>query len=105
MPPPKHHNTPHTTLSDTHAPDAPAIQRAVEWAREELSAGRDVYVHCAHGHGRSATVLAAVLINEGKAADADEAVALMRRARPKVRLNKKQARALAAWIEHNKRLN
>jgi len=68
----------HTTAPDTHAPDAPTIQGAVNWALTELRAGREIYVHCAHGHGRSATLLAAILIAEGEAAGADAAVALMR---------------------------
>jgi hypothetical protein len=66
---------------DTHAPEAPEIQAAVEWAQTELRAGREVYVHCAHGHGRSATVLAAILIADGQAKGADDAVKLMRCAR------------------------
>ena len=54
------------------------MQAAVEFARGELRKGRSLYIHCAHGHGRSATVLAAVLIAEGLAKDADGAVNLMR---------------------------
>jgi predicted protein tyrosine phosphatase len=66
--------------ADTHAPDAASIQGAVEWVQGQLGLGREVYIHCAHGHGRSATVLAAVLIALGQAKGADEAVAIMRRA-------------------------
>ncbi|KAI8462776.1 MAG: protein-tyrosine phosphatase-like protein [Monoraphidium minutum] len=85
---------------DTHAPDAPAIQSAVDWGLDQMRLGRALYVHCAHGHGRSATVLAAVLIASGQAKGADDAVAVMRAARPKVRLNGKQRAALEAWIDY-----
>ncbi len=38
--------------------------QGVSWALAQRAAGRKVLVHCAHGHGRSATVLAAILIGE-----------------------------------------
>lgn len=60
------------------APSPAAIQQGVEWVQRELAEGRSVYIHCAHGHGRSATVLAAVLIATGQSATAEQAVALMR---------------------------
>lgn len=40
----------------------PALPQGVQWALAQRAAGRPVLVHCAHGHGRSATVLAAILI-------------------------------------------
>lgn len=49
---------------DTHAPTAQQIEVGVQWALAQRAAGRPVLVHCAHGHGRSATVLAAILIGE-----------------------------------------
>ena len=49
-----------------------------------------VYVHCALGHGRSALVVAAVVMARGLAATPEEAVALVRQARPGVRLNRGQ---------------
>jgi hypothetical protein len=60
------------------APNTQQIQRGVDWAQEQLAAGQSVYIHCAHGHGRSATVLAALLIATGRAHSAEEAVELMR---------------------------
>lgn len=84
---------------DTQAPNTLQIQQGVDWAKEQLAAGQSVYIHCAHGHGRSATVLAALLIATGQATTAEEAVEVIRRARPRVRLNKPQAAAVKAWIE------
>jgi hypothetical protein len=53
---------------DTHAPTPAQIEQGVKWALQQRAAGRSVLVHCAHGHGRSATVLAAILIGEWGAA-------------------------------------
>jgi protein-tyrosine phosphatase len=58
-----------------------------------------VYVHCAAGHGRAATVAAAVLLRRGLAADVREAERLLRRVRPGVRLQRTQ-RALLARLFH-----
>lgn len=63
---------------DCQAPNTAQIQQGVDFAQEQLSAGQSVYIHCAHGHGRSATVLAALLIATGQAATAEEAVEIMR---------------------------
>lgn len=60
------------------APNTEQIQQGIDWAKEQLAAGQSVYVHCAHGHGRSATVLAALLIATGQASTAEEAVEIMR---------------------------
>ena len=57
-----------------------------------------IYVHCAAGHGRSAMVVAALLLTRGLAADAKEALAIMRRARPGVRLTPAQYRLLESIV-------
>jgi len=53
-----------------------------------------VYVHCASGHGRSATVAAAVLIARGLAADGKTAEEMLKEARPGIRLSPGQRRLL-----------
>ncbi len=50
----------------------------------------DVYVHCALGRGRSALVVAAVLIAKGVAPHTDAATLMLTQARPGVKLNKLQ---------------
>ena len=49
-----------------------------------------VYVHCASGHGRSATLAAALLIARGLSASVPEAEERLRAARPGVRLSRAQ---------------
>ena len=53
---------------------------------EDLARREGVYIHCAQGHGRSATVAAALLLRRGLLATPEEAVATVVRARPKTHL-------------------
>ena len=82
---------------DTHSPSPAQIDEGVAWSLEQIGAGRGVLTHCAHGHGRSATMLGAILIAQGTAEGVDDAEALMQAARPRVRLNRRQRAALEAW--------
>jgi len=61
---------------------------------ERVSRAEGVYLHCAAGHGRSATVAAAVLIARGAARDADEAVKMLKSIRRGVRLTPAQKRTV-----------
>src|SRR5436190_940901 len=47
-------------------------------------------VHCAQGHGRSAMVMAALLVRRSLAATPEEAVRRVKQARPGARLNRWQ---------------
>lgn len=84
---------------DTRAPTPKQIQSGVKFALQERASGAEVFVHCAHGHGRSATVLAACLLASKIADTPESAVAFMKQARPKVRLNSMQRSALNAWYD------
>lgn len=81
-------------LLDANAPDAATLARIVEWI--EARDG-EVYVHCAAGNGRSATVAAAVVLARGLAPDAAAAVEFVRRARPSIRPNRAQSAALGEF--------
>jgi protein-tyrosine phosphatase len=59
----------------------------------------NVYVHCAAGHGRSAMAMAVLMVARGVAGDIDEAVALMRVQRPRVRLRTTQRKVATATVE------
>lgn len=68
-------------LPDLSAPELSELQKAVDFVAERAASGI-VYVHCKAGYSRSAAVVGAFLIASGKARDADEAVAILRRVRP-----------------------
>ena len=68
---------------DLTAPGPASLERAVRFI--ETHAGRGVvYVHCRVGYSRSAAVVAAYLLASGHAGTVDEALAMIRRARPQV---------------------
>ncbi len=79
---------------DHSAPDVRALHGAVAWID---AAPGPVFVHCAAGYGRSATVVAAALIARGRATDATAAMEIVRASRRYARLNEEQARVLAAF--------
>ena len=54
-----------------------------------------IYVHCGSGLGRSATMVAALLVLRGLADDADHAESMMRRVRPRVHLHPAQRQLVA----------
>jgi diacylglycerol kinase (ATP) len=84
---------------DGTAPALPDIANAIEWIEQRIAAGKPVLVHCAAGHGRSATVVACLLIARGLATDAPSAQSLMQTIRPGVRLNRTQTRQVGRFVE------
>jgi hypothetical protein len=52
--------------------------------------GESLFIHCAQGHGRTGLVAAAYLVFSGKVADVDEAISLLQRVRPRLRLSIEQ---------------
>jgi protein-tyrosine phosphatase len=76
---------------DGIAPDEDSFRAAL--ARVAACPG-PVYIHCAQGHGRSALLAAAVLLRRGLAGDVRQAEAMLRQARPGVRLKPGQRRLL-----------
>ncbi|KXZ48747.1 hypothetical protein GPECTOR_25g331 [Gonium pectorale] len=82
---------------DTQAPSVSQVDRGVAFAMAERSLGRPVYVHCAHGHGRSALLLLACLLEARQVGSCEEGLALLQAVRPRVRLNARQRLALEAW--------
>lgn len=88
-------------LFDTGAPSLEQLRSGAEWIAEQM-ASRPVYVHCALGHGRSATFVAAYLLVSGKARSAEEAIAMVRERRPRVGLSRRQRQVLEE-LEKGKR--
>jgi hypothetical protein len=78
------------TLDTAVAPD-PELAALLDVLAEDEG---PLFIHCAMGHGRSATVAAALLIRRGLCHDVDEAIAMLVRARPRVRLHPIQRAAV-----------
>lgn len=69
----------------------PPEKQALERLLDRLAPyPKTIYVHCWAGRGRSATVLAGLLLKRGVATDIDHAVEIMQMVRPQVKLSKSQ---------------
>lgn len=82
---------------DLLAPDINELQRAVQ-ALNHLQQQGPVLVHCALGLSRSAIVVAAWLIQQGYASNADSAINLIRNARPGVIFRASHIGVLNQWV-------
>ena len=76
-------------LLDTQAPTLDQLRAGAQWITAATSQG-PVYVHCALGHGRSATFVAAALVSSGQAENAHSAIETIRRQRPHIGLSRAQ---------------
>jgi hypothetical protein len=83
-------------LLDTRAPTVEQLEAGVAFIAKHHQQG-GVYVHCAMGHGRSATFVAAFLLRQGISPTLEEAENFIRQRRPRVGLNTKQREALIRW--------
>ena len=66
---------------DLTAPHPVCLQQGVEFIDREIQSGK-VYVHCKIGYSRTAVMAGVYLIHSGRARTVDEAVALLKKARP-----------------------
>jgi hypothetical protein len=71
------------------------VAEVIPVLRELAGLSVPLYVHCAQGHGRTGMIAAALLLARRQAPDVPAALALVRRARPGVRLSRAQEEALA----------
>jgi len=79
---------------DATSPTPEQIARAVDAI---LATQGAAFIHCAFGHGRSATVAAALLVRRGEAT-LDDVERKMRACRPRIGLNAYQREALAQAV-------
>ena len=87
-----YHNVP---ILDLTAPTPQQLREAVTFISEQTATGT-VYVHCKIGYSRSAAAVGAYLLTTGQAATAEEAVNLLRAARPSIVVRSEVWQALQA---------
>jgi hypothetical protein len=90
-------------LLDNSAPSAGELELALGFIRDRLPQG-PVYVHCALGHGRSATVVLAYLVATQVRNSLDEALALVHAKRPGVRLTGPQLKSVLTTFHERRNL-
>ncbi len=83
-------------ILDHTAPSQAEMELGIAFIREHLPKG-PVYVHCALGHGRSATVLVGYLLASGRAKGLREALAFVQSRRRGVRLTAEQLKSLETF--------
>lgn len=83
-------------ILDTKAPTLNQLNKAVSFLMVQIKKG-PVFVHCALGHGRSATIVVAFLIKCGIVNDVQEAIDFMKVRRPSVRLHPEQLSVLMRY--------
>jgi len=81
---------------DGAPPPPEAIERAANFAVSAREEG-DVMVHCAHGRGRSTTVMCACLVKAGLYSSWEAAFEAIKRQRHVVKLNRGMKAVLARW--------
>ena len=73
------------------------LDDAVDWIEAQILDDRVVLIHCAKGRGRSATVLAAYLM-DAQGMTFDEVDELLTMKRPLVKLQHRHREVLESWI-------
>jgi protein-tyrosine phosphatase len=86
-------------ILDLTAPTQDQLREAVAFIAAQAGHGT-VYVHCKAGYSRSAAVVAAYLLATGQAATVEEAVALVRQARPAIIIRSEVLNALRSFASH-----
>ena len=74
------------------------LEKAARFAVEAKEGGGDILIHCAHGRGRSTTVMCACLVKAGLFATWEEAFEEgIKPARPVCKLNRRMKQNLTEW--------
>jgi len=74
----------HLPTVDNDAPTLEQLREGIAFVDRVIKDGGKVYIHCAGGIGRAPTMAAAYLANKGRTLD--EAIAIIKKARPFIRI-------------------
>ena len=89
--------TAHVPILDGEPPSDVQFSEAVQWIARWHGEGRPALIHCAQGHGRTATISAAALVRLGLASDVVQALAIIQAVRPLARPSRLQRAALVRY--------
>jgi len=83
---------------DGYAPTQQQLDVGTEIVNSAVGNGKNVYVHCRNGHGRSPTLVAAYLIKFQKMS-VDDAIDLIEKKRPEAHIETSQEKALREFAK------
>ncbi len=66
---------------------------------------KNMYIHCAQGHGRTGLFTALLLLERGIVSNVEDALALLQLKRPKLRINKRQMEFLQMYWQKQQQEN
>jgi len=82
----------HLPTVDDHAPTLDDLHQGVAFIHKVTAGGGKVYIHCGGGIGRAPTMAAAYFISQGLTSD--EAISLIKKSRPFIRMMPAQTEQL-----------
>jgi hypothetical protein len=88
----------HLPTVDDDAPSIEHLDKGIDFIRQVVQSGGKVYIHCGAGVGRAPTMAAAYLIAEGYTLD--QALAMIRKARPFITITPPQMAQLEQFERH-----
>lgn len=89
-------------VPDVSSPPVALIEEGVTFIRSQIENQRTVYVHCAKGRGRSATLVAGYLMKYERMSF-EEAREFMKKRRKLVKLEARHGRVLNEWLAQTKK--
>jgi protein-tyrosine phosphatase len=92
-----HHDYLCIPILDASAPTVEQLEHAVLWIKVRLAQGKKVLVHCALGHGRSAIIIVAFILQSGLVKNSNDALNFIRSKRTGLRLSSIQQRVLKQY--------